>query len=140
MYRRSLLWALAAIVPLFLTASGPIPDCQERTAYTTTDLRIRENPSTDAPIITIAPRSARVAVGDCTDGWCTVTYVDTNGSSHRGFAAQAYLSSQRPSTAAQAAPQTKPCCKICRKGKACGNSCINRNYTCRKPPGCACNG
>jgi hypothetical protein len=32
------------------------------------------------------------------------------------------------------------CCKICRKGKACGNSCISRSYTCRKPPGCACDG
>ncbi|WP_422369074.1 endonuclease I family protein [Pelagibius sp.] len=32
------------------------------------------------------------------------------------------------------------CCKICRKGKACGNSCISRSYTCRQPPGCACNG
>lgn len=32
------------------------------------------------------------------------------------------------------------CCKICRKGKACGNSCISRGYTCRKPPGCACDG
>lgn len=32
------------------------------------------------------------------------------------------------------------CCKICKKGKACGNSCINRSYTCRQPPGCACNG
>jgi len=32
------------------------------------------------------------------------------------------------------------CCKICRKGKACGNSCINRSYTCTKPPGCACDG
>ena len=31
------------------------------------------------------------------------------------------------------------CCKICRKGQACGNSCISRRYTCRKPPGCACN-
>ena len=30
------------------------------------------------------------------------------------------------------------CCKICRKGKACGNSCISRAKTCRKPPGCAC--
>ena len=29
------------------------------------------------------------------------------------------------------------CCKICKKGKA-GDSCINKNYTCRKPPGCAC--
>ena len=33
-----------------------------------------------------------------------------------------------------------PCCKICRKGKACGDSCIARNKTCRKGPGCACNG
>ena len=32
------------------------------------------------------------------------------------------------------------CCTICRKGKACGNSCINRNYTCHQPRGCACNG
>ena len=32
----------------------------------------------------------------------------------------------------------KTCCKICRKGKACGNSCIRTTYTCRKPPGCAC--
>tara|TARA_B100001250_G_scaffold265060_1_gene228551 strand:+ start:5674 stop:5928 length:255 start_codon:yes stop_codon:yes gene_type:complete len=32
------------------------------------------------------------------------------------------------------------CCKICKKGKACGDSCINKNYTCTKPPGCACNG
>ncbi len=36
--------------------------------------------------------------------------------------------------------QTVPavCCKTCRKGKACGNSCISRAKTCRKPPGCAC--
>ena len=32
----------------------------------------------------------------------------------------------------------KSCCKICQKGKACGNSCIRRTYTCRKMPGCAC--
>jgi hypothetical protein len=42
----------------------------------------------------------------------------------------------------QSTPQTKvaQCCKICKKGKACGNSCISRSYTCRKPPGCACDG
>ena len=34
--------------------------------------------------------------------------------------------------------QGQRCCKICRKGKACGNSCIARWKTCRKPPGCAC--
>lgn len=43
----------------------------------------------------------------------------------------------------QARPQAQPqraCCKICRKGKACGNTCISRSYTCRQPRGCACNG
>ena len=31
------------------------------------------------------------------------------------------------------------CCKICSKGKACGNSCIRQSYTCHKGRGCACN-
>jgi hypothetical protein len=31
------------------------------------------------------------------------------------------------------------CCKICSKGKACGNTCISRNYECHKGRGCACN-
>jgi hypothetical protein len=37
-------------------------------------------------------------------------------------------------------PIQQRCCKICKKGKACGNSCINRSYTCHQPQGCACNG
>ena len=32
------------------------------------------------------------------------------------------------------------CCKVCRKGKACGNTCISRSYTCHQPSGCACDG
>ncbi|MEM9553422.1 MAG: thermonuclease family protein [Acidobacteriota bacterium] len=39
---------------------------------------------------------------------------------------------------AQLAEPSRTCCRICRKGKACGDSCIRRAYTCRKPPGCAC--
>lgn len=31
------------------------------------------------------------------------------------------------------------CCKVCSAGKACGNSCISKAYTCHKAPGCACN-
>lgn len=31
------------------------------------------------------------------------------------------------------------CCTICRKGKACGNSCISQARSCSKGPGCACN-
>ncbi len=30
------------------------------------------------------------------------------------------------------------CCKICSKGKACGNSCIRQSYQCHKERGCAC--
>ncbi len=32
------------------------------------------------------------------------------------------------------------CCKVCRDGKACGDSCIAKDKTCNVGPGCACNG
>jgi len=32
------------------------------------------------------------------------------------------------------------CCKTCRKGKACGDSCISKSKSCSKGPGCACDG
>lgn len=32
------------------------------------------------------------------------------------------------------------CCRVCTTGKACGDSCIASNLTCRKGAGCACNG
>ena len=35
-------------------------------------------------------------------------------------------------------PISEACCKICRSGKACGNSCIAHGESCSKPPGCAC--
>jgi hypothetical protein len=38
------------------------------------------------------------------------------------------------------APPGRVCCKICSAGKACGNSCISRSYTCHVGPGCACDG
>lgn len=36
------------------------------------------------------------------------------------------------------APTARYCCRYCSKGKPCGDSCINRSYTCHQPPGCAC--
>jgi len=40
----------------------------------------------------------------------------------------------------QAGPElSQTCCKRCNKGKACGNSCISKSYTCHKGQGCACN-
>lgn len=46
------------------------------------------------------------------------------------------LSPLRPK---KVSPNVKACCKMCRKGKACGNSCISRAKTCSRPVGCACN-
>lgn len=43
-------------------------------------------------------------------------------------------SSQRP------ASETTTCCRTCKTGKACGDSCIAKTSTCNKPPGCACDG
>lgn len=34
----------------------------------------------------------------------------------------------------------KTCCRVCTTGKACGDSCIARDKTCRVGSGCACNG
>lgn len=36
--------------------------------------------------------------------------------------------------------QAGACCKVCQKGKACGDSCIARDKDCHKGPGCACDG
>ncbi len=41
-------------------------------------------------------------------------------------------------TALQCRPRDT-CCKVCSKGKACGNSCISRSKRCHRGQGCACN-
>ncbi len=47
-----------------------------------------------------------------------------------------------PASAAKVANRlvAAACCKVCREGKACGDSCISRAKTCWKGPGCACDG
>ena len=35
---------------------------------------------------------------------------------------------------------TGACCKVCKEGKACGNTCIAKSETCHVGGGCACNG
>lgn len=46
----------------------------------------------------------------------------------------------RTAPEAKVMQQDEKCCKICTKGKACGNTCISRSYQCHQPPGCACDG
>lgn len=38
------------------------------------------------------------------------------------------------------AREATQCCKICTRGKACGNTCIAQDKQCHVGPGCACNG
>ncbi|MCY0989318.1 hypothetical protein OV203_19420 [Nannocystis sp. ILAH1] len=43
--------------------------------------------------------------------------------------------------ASEPTPDASPassCCRMCHKGKACGNTCIARDKVCQTPPGCAC--
>lgn len=35
---------------------------------------------------------------------------------------------------------SQSCCKVCTRGKACGDSCISAMKRCRKGVGCACDG
>lgn len=46
----------------------------------------------------------------------------------------------RPACSLDAASGKTLCCKVCRKGKACGDACIAKNKSCNKAGGCACNG
>ncbi|KIG17141.1 putative secreted protein [Enhygromyxa salina] len=39
-----------------------------------------------------------------------------------------------------AEPSERVCCRVCKKGKACGDSCIAATSNCTKPSGCACDG
>ncbi len=48
-----------------------------------------------------------------------------------------------PETPIEQTPIPTPvqgCCKVCTRGRACGNTCIARYMTCHVGPGCACNG
>jgi len=49
----------------------------------------------------------------------------------RGARAAAVAVSPRSAPAPQ-------CCKTCRSGQACGDTCIPQGQTCTRPPGCAC--
>lgn len=45
-----------------------------------------------------------------------------------------------PVTAASPVCASEVCCKRCKAGKPCGDSCIARTASCSKPAGCACQG
>jgi hypothetical protein len=115
------------------------------------------------PCATVVRDKFAAALGEMIAGWTdTATGQFSSASDHlNNAAAISYevsseierMTQEAQSCAAPTAPTEVPsapptplpvptstgCCKICTTGKACGDSCISRSYTCHQPPGCACN-
>lgn len=80
--------------------------------------------------------------------------LSVDGSQEQNSAAIAYILTAASVSADESASVSTPhddalgvvdvvsakCCKVCRKGKACGDSCIAKSKQCHKGPGCACDG
>ena len=71
--------------------------------------------------------------------FCSESEAKSAGWRPAGMPAFTMPRSHTEKTPAMSEP-AKACCRVCRKGQACGNTCISRRYTCRKPVGCACDG
>jgi hypothetical protein len=67
----------------------------------------------------------------------TVGHPATSGLLQSNRCAQLSPSARPTGFTTYTAPQ---CCRICHKGKACGNTCISRDKICHVGPGCACDG
>lgn len=118
-------------------------------------VKIRAERTTNSEAVGTLSRGGRVLVHFCEDNpgesagpndgvWCAIFFTyqengDPDTATPRGYVYEPLLKKVAPPRP-KATPRSRPCCKICRKGKACGDSCIARNKTCRKGPGCACNG
>ncbi len=55
-------------------------------------------------------------------------------------ASQAGRGCLHPSPEANSDASSSACCKVCRNGKVCGNTCIPWKQACHHKPGCACQG
>ena len=65
----------------------------------------------------------------------TVKRVSTSVVQHTATSPARNTATSKP---ALVQPTSQTCCKHCTTGKPCGDSCITKNKTCTKPPGCAC--
>jgi hypothetical protein len=75
---------------------------------------------------------------------CTVTAasadiadVSSDQLIHRSIAFPSASSSLRALLGTERARESR-CCKVCTKGKPCGDTCIAQDKTCHVGPGCAC--
>ena len=142
-------------------AATPPSSIQSWGIVTATALNVRSGPGTNYSVIGKFSGGDCVAILASSNGWLQATLPD----GQIGWSADRYVNlgaecpgAQQPLNRVEAIPSTptpapairewtppaeaqpQSCCKICRKGKACGDSCISRSYTCHVGSGCACDG
>lgn len=83
---------LAAAAPALAHAQGPT-HLADTLAYTTTAVRLRVAPNTDAEILTVLAPGTRVATHECPTSWC---WVDDPFSGNSGYVAARLLTLERP--------------------------------------------
>jgi uncharacterized protein YraI len=66
-------------IALLLAVIGFAGAAEARPGTTTTDLALRAGPSANTEVILTMPAGAKVSVGDCTRGWCEVSFNSTSG-------------------------------------------------------------
>ena len=138
---------LPVVMVLGRFSEAGLPECpQEVQRQTKSAVVLRALAAQTADSVGWIGQEQTVTVLECARDWCLVSTT-----LNRGYLPDTLLSPATKITAAPVtppattsppatAPPTRQCCKICRTGKACGNTCIARNKTCRQPPGCPCNG
>ena len=124
------------------TRCGPVRWRSVR--YVQEDVNVYSERSTDAMATLRLPTGQCVRADFLRAGWFAVFLIAEEERSEEralGYVEAIRLLSEAPAAVEpQKASPPRRCCRVCRTGKACGNSCIARNLTCRQPPGCACNG
>ena len=72
---RFILQAAAGLAALFGAASGAFA----KPAYVASTVNLRAAPGTTSEIVAKIPGGSLIDAGDCTDGWCAVTWQEKSG-------------------------------------------------------------
>lgn len=94
-------------------------------------------PDIPAEVVSPAPDAPAVMYGESisTEQRSSTASNSSIEIDYRGWSEEA----PRTDSSRTVGPSTR-CCRTCRTGKACGNTCIAADRVCRAAPGCACDG
>jgi len=70
---------LAGVLAPLIICHAEAAEGQTRSIATTRETNLRKAPGTDGEILTLIPKGARAAVGDCHNGWCQVSWNGRDG-------------------------------------------------------------